>query len=524
MQKYKAYIISISIFIAFFLFFFFIHSRINGFFTTDDPYYHAKHAFLMAQSGDLSLVKPWLEFHFFKFAPVNAYWGYHLILALLIKLFGIFIGTKILASILSAMAFSVFYLILKDFKIKFALLYTFFYFASSCFFLLRLFSERPYIAGYTVLPLAFWLLCRKKYYWLFSLSLVYTIFYELSPLIIVLAGFYCLADLYLNKKINLKPIISTSSGVLAGILLHPNFLNYLYIIYINLFQVLYLKFTGTNLNVGAELNSITLDVFVNATLIGFVLYILALIVFFGTPDFKKHIKTPEIYFLFLYSIAWFIFSIFVPRGIDYWYPFAFLFIVFIIDHFLKSSELKILKSLIGAKINARILAFFIISFVFTLILYNFIYLYLQIDSRSHETIDRGFKEANQWLIKNTPEDSTVFYATWSLWPMMFFYNDHNHYIAGMDPTFLYEYDKKIYWIWKNISSSGEYCAEESCSSFIPGSNLKKIKHAFREIFGSDYIIFNNDNTWQLKKIIEADRQDYRKVFSNKELVIFRVLW
>jgi len=524
MDKKKTFITAILIFIIFFSLFFFIHSRIKGLYTIDDPYYHVKHAYLMADSGNYVLVKPWLEFHFFKYAPVDAYWGYHIILAVLINFFGILTGAKILASLLSALAFPVFYLILKDYKIKFALLFTFLYFASSYFFQFRLLSERPYIAAFTVLPLGFWLLSRKKYVWLFALSFIYTIFYELSPLIIILAGFYCLAEYYFNKNINLKPIISTAGGVLTGILLHPNFLNYFYLIFISLFQILFLKFSGVNLNVGAELHTGKFFDYVNQNSIGLAFYLLVLAVFFALPKIKNEAKNSITYFLFIYSGSWFVFSLIVPRGIDYWYPFAWLFIVFVFNNLLNSPEWRMIKKFIISRVNAKILIFFMVSVIFSLVLYNFIYIYGQVMSRSQDTIDNDFQEANEWLIKNTPKNSIIFYANWSIWPLMFFYNDHNHYVAGMDPTFLYEYDRNTYWVWKNIGSYGQYCADEFCSDFIPARNIFQVKHAFREVFGSDFIIMNNDDKWPLNNMLKADHNNYRQTFANKELVIYRVLW
>ena len=62
------------IFIAFFLVFITTHLyiNVNKFTTLDDPYYHAKHSFLLSESGQLNLVRPWLEFHFLQYAE-----GFH---------------------------------------------------------------------------------------------------------------------------------------------------------------------------------------------------------------------------------------------------------------------------------------------------------------------------------------------------------------------------------------------------------------------------------------------------------------
>ena len=86
---------TILVFIVFFSIFFFGHLLKQGFWSNDDPYYHAKHSALIAQTGDLALVRPWLEFHFLNYAPNDPWWGFHLLQAIFIYFFGALLGAKI---------------------------------------------------------------------------------------------------------------------------------------------------------------------------------------------------------------------------------------------------------------------------------------------------------------------------------------------------------------------------------------------------------------------------------------------
>jgi hypothetical protein len=45
--------------------------------------------------------------------------------------------------------------------------------------------------------------------------------------------------------------------------------------------------------------------------------------------------------------------------------------------------------------------------------------------------------AAYWLAQNTPPHSLVFMEDWSIFPYLWYYNDHNSYLAGLDPTFFY---------------------------------------------------------------------------------------
>ena len=122
---------SAMVFLFFFFLFFFTHLLNGQFISSDDPYYHAKHALLIEQSGEINLVEPWLEFHFLNFAPADYWWGFHLGMAIFIHWFGLFLGVEIFASILATLVFLIFYLILNELRVKYPLAWLSFLFFSS---------------------------------------------------------------------------------------------------------------------------------------------------------------------------------------------------------------------------------------------------------------------------------------------------------------------------------------------------------------------------------------------------------
>lgn len=222
------------VFLFFFILFVSAHLLNSGFASSDDPYYHAKHAALMAQSGNLTLLEPWLEFHFFNYAPSDPWWGFHLGMALFIYWFGPILGVKIFVSFLGALVFLVFYTILKKLKIAPAAVWIFLLFFSSTIFGYRLFLERPHLLSMIFFPLSIYFLVKNKNFWLFILTLAYTLAYHLAWLAVFLAALYILVDGYHKKRVNLKPLIAAGGGVLAGVIIHPQSLNYLYFMFITL--------------------------------------------------------------------------------------------------------------------------------------------------------------------------------------------------------------------------------------------------------------------------------------------------
>lgn len=493
---------------------------IKGFFSDDDPYYHAKHSALMAESGNFALVRPWLRFHFFNYAPTDPWWGFHVIQALFIKFFNIIIGTKILASLLASLAFTVFYYILKKQNVFFPLFWTALYFSSSALFLGRLLLERPFLLALSVLPLAFYYASRKKYFYLFLLSLVYALFYNLAPLVIFLAVFYAAIEYLTIKQVDLKIIIAAAAGVTAGFLLHPYSLNYIFVAGVHFFQVIFLKFGGVNLSVGDEIQTPGFIYFIRANFLAIIFYLLAVIIFFGL---KKMRWSAANYFLFAYSFFWFFITLILPRGVEYWLPLGWIFIALAFNDFYASYEYGQIKDFFARLFNLKVLSFFIISFMAVIIFCNYSLIYLNIHSQNQNQFPAAMAQANDWLKANTPAGSLIFYNNWGLWPLMFYYNDYNQYITGVDPTFLYEYDHKLFWLWNNISYYGLYCDRpETCLDASPRDNARLIKTAIKEKFQADYILLANNQDQPLAKFLRSSQKNFIKVFNNEQVLIYKI--
>lgn len=63
----------------------------------------------------------------------------------------------------------------------------------------------------------------------------------------------------------------------------------------------------------------------------------------------------------------------------------------------------------------------------------------------------SYEKVGNWMTQHTPVGSRIVHSDWDEFPPLFYYNSHNTYIAGLDPTFLYIADKNIYWTWANLT-------------------------------------------------------------------------
>jgi hypothetical protein len=58
-----------------------------------------------------------------------------------------------------------------------------------------------------------------------------------------------------------------------------------------------------------------------------------------------------------------------------------------------------------------------------------------------------YKQSATWLAQNSNTGDVVFHSDWDDFPVLFYYDTTNAYIAGLDPTFLYRQDQVRYWAW-----------------------------------------------------------------------------
>src|SRR5690606_26047769 len=78
-----------------------------------------------------------------------------------------------------------------------------------------------------------------------------------------------------------------------------------------------------------------------------------------------------------------------------------------------------------------------------------------------------FKEAGRWLKENTIKNEIVYNVSWSDFPQLFYWNNHNTYVCGLDPNFILRYDEKLAQTYFNIASGIEIDIKRAFSSDFP---------------------------------------------------------
>jgi hypothetical protein len=116
----------------------------------------------------------------------------------------------------------------------------------------------------------------------------------------------------------------------------------------------------------------------------------------------------------------------------------------------------------------------------------------------------SYREAALWLAANSPPRSLVFNTDWDDFPQLFFWNTHNVYVVGLDPTRMSLFDPELYRLWQSIAMG----------------RLPNPSSALRDSFGAEYV-FTDSRHGAFLGVAAAD-PGLEQVFRSPEAVVFRV--
>ena len=188
-----------------------------------DGYYHIKTAYLIREQG-VPLDFPWLKFTILDEAR---YTDHHMLLHVFQMPFT-FIGdlglaAKLSSVALAAIAFTIFYLLLRRYEIGYPLLWLVVLFASSSPFLYRMSMARGQSLSLALQLLAFHFIIKRSYKWLAVVTIIFVWSYNAFPLLVPLALFGVAVHFIGEKKIDYKIPLAVGAGIIAGHVINPYF-------------------------------------------------------------------------------------------------------------------------------------------------------------------------------------------------------------------------------------------------------------------------------------------------------------
>ena len=476
----------------------------------NDGYYHIKHAYLMRTEG-LKPVFDWLPLTVLNAEEfVDHHFLYHVLL--IPFTFGdLREGVKLASVLFPALAFLSIWWLLRSQKVPYASIWSLGLLVISEAFLFRMIMPRAQSVSLIFLVWALYFLLNNNYKWLLPLGFFYVWSYNAFPLLLIVVITYIIAAAVLEKRIYWQPFAYAAVGVGLGLLINPYFPENLLFIYRHIAPKLG---DPTATSVGSEWYPYkTTQLMENSglTLVALLVGVTAL----GLTN--RRMKTNTATSMFMVFI--FCYMLFQSRRfIEYAPPFVLVFAAFAAAPLLQSWLNK--KALIDTSrrgwIPAKLITAgsrnvrreWMIAVLMVLVLIPALFINLSASRKSFEASAKPYTlyaGASAWLEKNTPQSSQVFQTDWDDFPRLFFYNTHNTYTLGLDPTYMQLYDADMYDRWVDITKG----KVDSPSVLI------------RDEFGGAYVISDLRHKNFLTKAEEDP--DLVEVYRDDDSVVLQVL-
>jgi len=480
-----------------------------------DSFYHAKIASILSE-GRILQEFPWLQETNFKDNFVDHHFLYHLLLVPFVKIFNPLVGIKVATALFASLAILLIYWLFKKFQVKWPFL-----------FILALLSSEPWLfraslvkapvvlLSFTVL--SFYFLAHYKYKLLALVSFLSVWLYAGWPLLAALAILYALVVWLLERikqedsiwfrvkgllKIKKNQIIPWTgvcyclAGMVLGLVINPYFPKNLNFYWQQIVQIALVN-QQSSIGVGGEWYPYGfLKLVSDAPLVCALLAVSILL-------FVLSLKKQSVYSWTwsILAIAFFVLTLKSRRNVEFFIPLTVIFSAFCFsDYFKKFHFSKIVKKCVQT----------ILGGVFAVILLGFIFLIpkdilaVKKDMRSGWPISH-YQKASNWLWQNSLAGAIVFNSDWDDWPFLFYYNSHNYYLTGLDPTFMYQKNSERYQKYVDVTL---------------GKSQFELKQIIKDEFKAGYVFLDTKHKAFEDKLKYSP--DFLKVYSDDEAVIYKI--
>lgn len=405
------------------------------------------------------------------------------------------LGAKWAAVFFSAISFLAIWYLFHRQKVSFSWLWALALLGISDAFLYRMSITRAQSLSLAVLALGLAWILEGKYKHLAVLSFLYVWFYDAFPLIIAIAGLHFLAILLMERRLEFRPLLWAGIGIIAGLIINPYFPNNLIFTWHHLLP----KLTdATSVSVGNEWYPYDTDQLLKNSLPALIAFVSGTFAL-GLSGRKMDVRTTT---SFLIALLFGLMLFKARRFVEYFPPFALIFAAFtwsplFADRQPASSSLKF-----STLIQTNLTAILLMLAVFAGIIKTIPATQRQIaDSKPYDL----YGGASLWLMQNSSAGERVFQTDWDDFPRLFFYNTHNTYLAGLDPTYLQLYDSDLYDQWVGITRG----------------NIEKPSRLISEQFAARFVLTDLDHKSFLREA--ANDPGMVEVYRDGQAVIFEVL-
>lgn len=480
-----------------------------------DSFYYIRQAWLY-RTGDLfDSSFPWIQPSVIRIFSASLWYGFAIILIPFTYFRDLFFGIKAAGIIFTATLLSVYYLILKRHQIKAALFWPLLMIFSAPNVLTQLLMTRPQSVSLAITPILFSFLISGGF-WVplfasLGISWIHLNFFWLPIAMIAILG---LVRFIAEKKYVWKEALAVLIGVIAGLFLRPNPIGAAKLLYVQVFKQILEKQGGLPLLFGQENFPLSLGtLFRNFSPI--LLLILSAAIFFLWLAWKKSLPKETSSRVFLWSsialsAVFFIITVTVARrAYTFWILFGVAFAAACYSYLIPQ-----LYSYRQKSVRDAATVFIALVFIFLVPASG----YKAVNAIKNQNYSpEMLRGAALWLRDNSQPGEIVFNLHWSDFSPLFYWNQKNYYIGGLDPIFQYEYNPSLYWKFHYLSADAvtkKTCGAIECSREM----LEDTYEVLVKDFNAKYILLDKKENPAVYFFLRNDTRFEKKFETESEII------
>lgn len=467
-----------------------------------DAYYHAAVSRLIAQQG-LPDGFPWMYFTTWRDHYADQHFLYHVLLIPFADV-GRLPWSIVLFSTAAAAALL---WTLASFGFRAAGLWLFVFVFGSADFLYRISIVKANTLAIVLLLAALVALRARRHGFLLPLSALFVWVYGGFVFVPVVVAAHGLVASACERRLVWRPAVLCAGGLALGVALHPQAAHLAYHLYTQMFQA----GLGASeaLGVGVEWSPYRPVEFwrINGLVAG--VYLAACGLFLrcrgaGCDEQGRWRMT-----LLILSGFFLLLTLRSRRFVEYFVPFAVLFAASVVSPFLErwhgrggtATGRRRAGAAAAATIAVGVLAWSAVGT--TTAVWNSFH-----DFRAVPP-DR-YRAAAEWMRDLSREGDIVFNPRWDEFAQLFYWNQKNYYVVGMDPTFLYLYDQNLYRDWYRFYKDD-----------VADLSAEWIHDTLTRQFRASFVFVDRFENPRLLRLLAGSSQ-FREIFADPFVAVYAV--
>lgn len=469
-------------------------------FADPDSFYHARLGVLTAEQGAVRDF-PWLPYTTLGEHYIDQHWLYHVLLVPFVQLMDPLAGIKLATVLFAALLITTAVWFLIRYGARHAWIWGLVLLAATPFTFRMSLAKAPSLSLATLI-VGIFLLFNGKRLATFFLAWFFVLLYGGFFVLIAAAGIYLAVSMAydlvqhlwsLRARLHevvqkpwwtwkgaqhyrpLQVFLCVLGGAAVGTFANPFFPNTFNFLWEQAIQIGVVNFRNV-IGVGGEWYPYAVTEFIGNNVVVIIPFVVAFILSLVRIR-RTSSKTWTMVILAAFFTA---FTLKSRRYVEYAVPFIALAAAVMLTDVVRRSDWIVVKDFVREAWQRRKI---LTALIAVYVLVSVPYVIARDQRTNYRNLSSGvnathFQASSTWLAQHSQPGEVVFHSDWDDFPVLFYYNTTNAYIAGLDPTFLYRQDKERYWAWAKTTL---------------GERRDNLPEAF-DLFNTKWILVEKDHT------------------------------